>query len=148
MTQDLVPGFNALVTDTIPIVAKMGIEFTVVAPGVAQARAPFEGNGNHLGTMYAGVLFTVAELLGGALVIASFDAARFAPVVKDMRIDFKLPVKSDVLARAELSAEQITQLTDIADRDGKAQFDLVATVHDLAGTLVAETVGTYQLRQI
>ena len=34
---------------------------------------PFKPNRNHLGTMYAGALFTLAEIPGGAVLISAFD---------------------------------------------------------------------------
>ena len=38
--------------------------------------------------MYAGVIFTVAEVLGGALHFATFDASTHYPLVRKMTIDF------------------------------------------------------------
>ncbi len=35
--------------------------------------ASFDGNGNHFGVVYAGVQFTVAEMLGGVIALAMVD---------------------------------------------------------------------------
>ena len=45
--------------------------------GHAVASVPLEGNGNHFGVIYAGVQFTVAEMLGGVIALATFDAAKY-----------------------------------------------------------------------
>ncbi|MEJ7633515.1 YiiD C-terminal domain-containing protein [Aeromicrobium sp.] len=133
---------------TIPVAHGMGIRFVELGPGHAAAEAPIEGNGNHLGTMYAGVLFTVAELLGGALAISTFDTSAFAPVVKGLTISFLRPARSAVRATVAMDDETVDRLTAQASEAGKAEFELVAEVHDAEGTLVATTTGTYQLRRI
>ncbi|QLQ11922.1 MAG: YiiD C-terminal domain-containing protein [Nocardioidaceae bacterium] len=105
-------------------------------------------NRNHLGTMYAGVLFTVAEVLGGAIILATFDATKYAPILKDMRIDYRRPATTDVVASAGLDLELSKDLARTADLGERARFELVAQIHDTEGTLVAETVGTYQLHPL
>lgn len=130
----------------IPTSASMNIEAIEVRPGFASMRAPFAGNGNHFGVMYAGVLFTVAELLGGALAWASFDQDRFYPLVKDMQINFRAPARSDVISQSTLSAAEIERISAEALERGKSTYLLEATVTDVDGTVVATTTGTYQLR--
>ncbi|UGT41424.1 DUF4442 domain-containing protein [Nocardia yamanashiensis] len=137
---------NGALEFTIPIAHKMGVEALEVRPGYAANRVPIEGNGNHFGVMYAGVLFTVAEILGGGIAIATFDTAKYFPLVKDLQIFFKKPASTDVTAVAELSDEEIARIAAEADEKGKADFTLKATVTDANGVVVAETVGLYQLR--
>ena len=64
---------NGALEQLIPVAAKMGVEFTELRSGFVQATVPFKGNGNHFGAIYAGVIFTVAEVLGGAIHIATYD---------------------------------------------------------------------------
>ena len=139
---------NAGLEHTIPVVFAMGVRFTDVGPGYAVAEVPFEGNGNHFGTMYAGVLFTVGEVLGGALSMATFDLAKYVPLVKHMTIDFLKPARSTVRASTSLDDDTIEQLKATADADGKAEFPLVAELHDEDGVLVGRTTGTYQIRLV
>ncbi|QLY30546.1 PaaI family thioesterase [Nocardia huaxiensis] len=150
MANDATPPLSAIVNSalehTIPIAHKMGVEAVDVRPGYASARVPLEGNGNHFGVIYAGVLFTVAEILGGGIAIASFDAAKYYPLVKDLHIFFRKPAKTAVTAEAELTAEEIARITEEADIKGKADFTLKAVVKDENGVVVAETEGLYQLR--
>ncbi|WP_280329195.1 PaaI family thioesterase [Nocardia wallacei] len=137
---------NGALEFAIPIAHTMGVRALEVRPGFAATTVPIEGNGNHFGVMYAGVLFTVAEILGGAIPIATFDTAKYFPLVKDLQIFFRKPAKTDVRAQAELSDAEIARIVAAAEADGKADFTLKATVTDADGVVVAETVGLYQLR--
>jgi len=139
---------NAALEHTIPAAYRMGVRFVDVGPGYAVAEVPFEGNGNHFGVMYAGVLFTVGEVLGGALAMATFDMSSYFPLVRDLRIDFLKPAGSNVRASTSLREGEIERVRADAEHAGKAQFELVAELHDEAGTLVARTFGTYQIRRI
>ncbi|RZS43496.1 acyl-coenzyme A thioesterase PaaI-like protein [Herbihabitans rhizosphaerae] len=137
---------NLGIQHAIPVVHRMGVRFVEVRPGFAAAEVPFEDNGNHFGVMYAGVLFTVAEVLGGAIGITTFDSAKYFPLVKDLRINFRRPARSTVRASTSLAPEAVSAITAAADAHGKADFTLVAEIVDAEGTVVATTEGLYQLR--
>ncbi|WP_174189260.1 PaaI family thioesterase [Nocardia barduliensis] len=137
---------NGALEFTIPIAHKMGVQAVEVRRGFAATSVPVEGNGNHFGVMYAGVLFTVAEILGGAIAVATFDNSAFYPLVKDLRIFFRKPAKADVRAEATLSEDEIARVTAEAEANGKSDFTLRAVVTDTDGVVVAETEGLYQLR--
>lgn len=137
---------NSALEYTIPAAYKMGVTAVDVRRGFAETTVPIEGNGNHFGVMYAGVLFTVAEVLGGAISIASFDNAAYYPLVKDLQIFFKRPAKTDVRAKASLSDGEIARIETEAAANGKADFPLEAVVTDASGETVALTKGLYQLR--
>ncbi|MGO4612740.1 PaaI family thioesterase [Nocardia sp. 2YAB30] len=144
------PPFKDLVNGalefTIPIAHKMGVQAVEVRRGFAATSVPAEGNGNHFGVMYAGVLFTVAEILGGAIAVATFDNAAFYPLVKDLHVFFRKPAKTDVRAEATLSEADIARITEEAAANGKSEFTLRAVVTAADGVVVAETEGLYQLR--
>lgn len=142
----MIEQFNAALEHLVPQAHRMGVRAAVLEPGRVVCRVPLEGNGNHLNTMYAGVLFTVAEVLGGAICLPSFDLTAFYPVVKSLRIDFRKPARSDVLAETTLSAERVAEVDRLAREHGKAEFTLDATLTDEAGIVVATTEGVYQLR--
>jgi acyl-coenzyme A thioesterase PaaI-like protein len=138
---------NTVMKASIPLVESCRIEIVELEPGYAKTRAPFEGNGNHLGTMYAGVLFTVAEVIGGVMAAVTFDMTRFLPLVRSMEIDFRRAARSDVTAEARLEPEVIEGAIAAADADGKAPYELRATVSDASGEVVATTVAQYQIRR-
>ncbi|WP_067462243.1 PaaI family thioesterase [Nocardia amamiensis] len=137
---------NGALEFTIPIAHKMGVQAVEVRRGFAATSVPAEGNGNHFGAMYAGALFAVAEILGGAIAVATFDNAAFYPLVKDLHIFFRKPAKTDVRAEATLAEDEIARITAEATANGKADFTLRAVVTDADGVVVAETEGLYQLR--
>ena len=137
---------NAWLESALPPAHKMGVTALEVRPGYAKTAVPLEGNGNHFGSIYAGVLFTVAEIIGGALAVASFDTSAFYPLVKDLRITFTKPARTDVTAEASLTAGEIARIAAEADANGKADYALDAVVADAAGVVVATTHGLYQLR--
>jgi thioesterase domain-containing protein len=139
---------NAGLELTIPVLHKMGVRFTDVGRGHATTEVPVEGNGNHLGSMYAGVLFSVAEVLGGALALNTWDASSYLPLVKSLTIDFLRPARTDVTATTSLDEDEIARTEAAAEATGKGEYILVAEIHDQDGTLVARTTGTYQIRKV
>ena len=135
-----------LTEEQIAFVKRSGLKAEVLEPGFARLRMPLQGNQNHIGSMYAGALFTLAEIPGGALFLTSFDARRFYPVIKEMNLRFRRPAMGDILVEARLSAEQIAQLEEQASREGKADYLLELQLTDGNGEVVAESRGLYQLR--
>lgn len=142
----IVDLINGSIEGTIPIIARMGLRVDEVRQGYAAATVPIEGNGNHFGAMYAGVLFTVGEMLGGALAMATFDMGRFYPLVKDLQITFRRPATSDVRSETTMSDDEIARVAAEAEANGKSDFVLEATLTAADGTVVASTRGIYQLR--
>ena len=135
-----------LTEEQIAFVKRSGLKAEVLEPGFVRLRMPLQGNQNHIGSMYAGALFTLAEIPGGALFLTSFDARRFYPVVKEMNLRFRRPAMGDILVEARLPAEQIAQLKEQASREGKADYLLELQLTDGNGEVVAESRGLYQLR--
>ena len=106
----------------------------------------FEGNGNHFGTVYAGVIFTLAEVLGGGLHLATFDVTTHYPLVRSVRIDFLAPGRTELTATASLDPATIDRVRAEAATGSKSSFELTATVTGDDETVVARTVGDYQIR--
>jgi acyl-coenzyme A thioesterase PaaI-like protein len=131
---------------TIPPAHKMGIQAVEARRGYAATTVPVEGNGNHFGVVYAGVQFTVAEILGGIIAVATFDSAAYYPLVKSVDIHFVGMAKSDLRAEATLDEDSIARVEAEAAENGKADYTLDAVVKDAAGQTVATTHGLYQLR--
>jgi acyl-coenzyme A thioesterase PaaI-like protein len=146
MTSDpTVAAMNAGLEQLIPVAHGMGVRFVAMRPGFVQAQVPFDGNGNHFGVMYAGVIFTVAEVLGGAMHVVSFDPATHYPLVKRIEIDFLAPGRGRLTATAALPPEEVERIRAAAPA-GKVPFVLTAEVSADDGTLVARTRGDYQIR--
>jgi acyl-coenzyme A thioesterase PaaI-like protein len=146
MADDLLAAVNAGFAQTIPRAYEMGVRFAELRRGYVRAEVPFEGNGNHFGTVYAGVIFTLAEVLGGAMHLASFDPTTHYPLVRSVTIDFLSPGRGPLSASASLGDEAIERVRTEAGTDRKAPFELRAEVLGEDGTVVARTVGSYQIR--
>ena len=128
-------------------VERAGVKAIVMEPRRIKLRLPMEGNTNHIGSIYAGALFTVAELPGGALFLTTFDVSRFYPVLKAMNIRFRRPAFTDVTVDVALTEDEAQRIADEAERQGKSEFTLSAEVRDADDRVVAETEGIYQLRK-
>lgn len=135
-----------LTEEQIAFVKRSGLKAEALQPGFVRLRMPLAGNTNHIGSMYAGALFTLAEIPGGALFVTSFDVKRFFPVIKEMNLRFRRPASSDIFVEATLSQEQIVALQDQAEREGKAEYELALELTDETGEIVAVSHGQYQLR--
>lgn len=136
---------TATARQLIPILGAMGLEVLEVTPNSAVARIPAEPNVNHFGAMYAGCLFTVAEVLGG-LMAGFMEVPGGLPLVKRLEIDFTRPAMTAVTARTTLSEEEFSRVQAEATANGKSNYELICEVTDEAGTVVARTHGYYQMR--
>lgn len=146
MAEDALSTLNTTLEQLIPVARGMGVTFTVADPGRVEATVPFEGNSNHFGVVYAGVIFTVAEVLGGAIHFSTFDVTTHYPLVRRIDIDFVAPGTSDLTAVGVMTAEEIERITAAATPDAKVPFVFETEVRGSDGTVVARTRGDYQLR--
>ena len=135
-----------LTEEQIVFVKRSGLKAEVLEAGHVRLRMPLAGNQNHIGSMYAGALFTLAEIPGGALFLTSFDATRFYPIIKEMNLRFRRPATGDICVEARLTDEQIQHLQKQATEAGKAEYVLELQLTDDSGEVVAQSRGAYQLR--
>lgn len=142
------PEMTAGVRQMIPLFAYMGLEVLEAADGRAAARIPLGPNGNHFGVIYAGALFSVAEMLGGVIGFSALALDGFIPLVKDLQITFTRPAATSVVAATSLSADEIERIKAEALANGKADYVLRTDVTDENGVVVASTSATYQVRRM
>ncbi|MDE3737604.1 MULTISPECIES: PaaI family thioesterase [Pseudomonas] len=135
-----------LTEEQIAFVKRSGLKAEVLEPGHVRLRMPLEGNQNHIGTLYAGALFTLAEVPGGALFLTSFDSRRFYPIIKEMNLRFRRPAKGDITVEARMGSEEITRIQQEAETNGKADYLLELQLLDADGEVVAQSRGLYQMR--
>lgn len=135
-----------LTEEQIAFVRRCGLKAEVLERGHVTLRMPLAGNENHVGSMYAGALFTLAELPGGVLALTSFDSQRFYPIVKEASLRYRRPAASDVRVSARLDEDEQQRIAAEAARDSKAEYTLALQLCDLQGEVVAESRAVYQLR--
>ena len=136
-----------LTEEQIAFVKRSQLKAEVLERGLVRLRMPLAGNENHIGSMYAGALFTLAEIPGGALFLTSFDTQRFYPIIKEMNLRFRRPAMGDISVEAQLASDDIERLQSEASKQGKAEFVLDLQLRDASGEVVVESRGVYQLRK-
>lgn len=144
----LKPALNKFLLEKgIGFVRRSGFRARVLERGHVVCEMPLSGNKNHIGTMYAGALFTLAEVPGGALYLTTFDTTKFIPIVTEMNIKFVKPAKGTVSIEINMSDERIAELEAEAEANGKAVFELEGELKNTEGEVVAISQGVYQLRR-
>jgi thioesterase domain-containing protein len=135
-----------VVRGQIPLFEAMDLRIVRLAPGVAAVEAPEAPNINHAGMLYAGSLFSLAEVLGGLLPVVTWDIAGYVPIVGDVQIRFRRPAMGTIRATAVLPPEEVERVrTALAEGTAKIWFTVEASLTDTHGTEVATTSGKYVL---
>ena len=129
----------------IPFARRSGFEVVAVGPGYLKARIPFSLNKNHINTMYAGALFTLAELPGGILTLVNFSD-EYYPLIKDLKMNYLKKATSDVTVEFRVSPEEMERLKREVLQNGKSNFLLKGELRDTSGEIVATSEGHYQMR--
>lgn len=131
----------------VKIVDAMEIRIVEMWDRHAKVLLPLEPNMNHIGTIYAGSLFTAGEFIGGPIFIASFDYARFYPIVKAINIQFRRLATTDVTVEADLLPDEVDAIQREADAQGKADWKMDLEIKDQAGTVCCLVEGVWQMRK-
>jgi acyl-coenzyme A thioesterase PaaI-like protein len=130
----------------VPAIGRLGVVVEAISPGAVDLRVPIEGNANHMGTMYAGALFALAELPGGLIPLAVLPPGRYTPIVTALEIQFVAAARTDVTLSARMDTEELRSLGEQVDAEGQADFVLDLVGRDVNGRTVITSRGHYQLR--
>ena len=125
---------------------RSGIKVLELERGYCKLMMPFEPNVNHVGMMYAGALFTLAEIPGGAIFISTFDGSKFFPIVRNLEIKFVKPAMTDATVEVRLSEEDAADIAKRAETEGKANYDWDCELKNTDGDVVAVATCKYQMR--
>ena len=133
----------------VPLLASMGMEVVEAEPGRVRTRLPMQsGNGNHIGTVYAGVLYSFLEATGGALVLVSLDVARFVPIIVEGAIRYLRPVTARIECDASLPPEERDAVHAALERDPKHRWALLARAVTEDGRVACEADLVYRFRVV
>lgn len=135
-----------MVEEKLEFVKRCGLKLTQCREGYIECEMATQGNENHLGSMYAGALFTLAEIPGGALWLSSFDISNTYPVLKAFNIEYLRPAHGTIRFTLEMSPQRIDQLAKQCKEDGKVDFEIEGELVDEQNRIVATSRGQYQLR--
>lgn len=145
---DTLSTFKDIIEGGIGFVKRAGLEVVELAPRHVKLKVALEGNVNHVGMMYAGALFTLAEIPGGAIFLSTWGMEKFYPVIKAMNIRFRRPTTTDATITIDLTEEEVAKITREAEEKGKADFVLIGNILDAKGEVVAVSESTYQMRRL
>jgi len=136
---------NKLIGISIPFTRRNHFEVVEMRTGYLKAVIRLRGNKNHIGTMYAGAMFLLAEVPGGIVSLFEFGSGYF-PILKELTMRYQLPATSDLTIEVSLTQAELDAIRQGADEKGKSDFTLKLDLKDEKGVVVAQSVGLYQLR--
>jgi thioesterase domain-containing protein len=131
----------------VKITEKMGIRIVEMRDRYVKVFMPLEPNINHIGTIYAGSLFSVGEYIGGPIFVASFDYTKFYPIVKAINIQYRRPATTDVTVEAMLSEVEADAIQREVEAKGKADWKMDLEVKNQAGEVCCLLQGVWQMRK-
>ena len=123
----------------VPFNRHLGLEYVSIGAGTAEIRLEDRNeHRNHVGTLHAGALFSVAEAASGAAFVAAFAdrLADIVPVVESAEIRFSAPARGTITANARLTTPAAELLAEL-DRDGRTRPPVDVRLVDANGKEVA-----------
>lgn len=108
----------------LPFVNTIGIVVTDINSGTAEATVEAKPElANHLGTLHAGAMFTLAETASGAAMMGALGVKAFElrAVAATSNISYKKLAKGVITAVAKTSIPA-TEINEKLDVDGKVRF--------------------------
>lgn len=145
----LAASIQSVLRATVPTLGVIGLEVVHAGPGRVRTRLPFRAeNGNHIGTVYAGVLFSFLEASGGALALVSFDVSRYIPVIVEGTIRYIRPVTGAIEADLGLADAERDAVHSELEADAKYRWTLHAKAVAEDGSDACEADLVYRFRAI
>lgn len=91
---------------------------------------------NHVGTAYAGSMFTMAEISGANLFMCSYGDA-YVPVLKSVEVAYTKPATKDLVVDIALTEEEAESKIALAKERGRGDYFLDVPICDIDGNQVA-----------
>jgi len=135
--------------EVIPFNRPHRIAIASLTEDACTARLPFRRrNLNHLGTMHACALATVAEYASGLCVLSVLGVGNHRLIMSNLSVAYVRRAQSACLATATLDKATRAWLVRELNEFGKAQFDLVSHVTDAGGEEVAVATMTWHVKTL
>ncbi len=131
----------------IEFALRAGLRADEMGPQGIKLVMPLENNTNHIGTMYAGALFTLAEIMGGTAYRTYMKHPEVFPIVKSLNIRFLKPARTDVSAEFRMERAEAERILAECLEKGKADYSISLELMDASGKVVATSEGFYQIRR-
>jgi uncharacterized protein (TIGR00369 family) len=125
--------------NSVPFAAHVGIRILSVESGTAEAALDERREvTNHIATIHAGALFTLAEAASGAAMAGALAPMlmQVRPVAATGAIAYLKPARGNLVARARVTRPSDLLLGEL-EASGKTEFGVAVTIHDAAEVEVA-----------
>ncbi len=132
-------ALKAQLSAVVPFASHVGVVLETIGEGEATATlAQTRDTSNHIATMHAGALFTLAEAASGAAMAGMFleRLAALRPVAAGSTIAYVRPAKGTITAHAAVEGSR-DALFAALDGEGKVRFPVNITMQDAEGREVA-----------
>ncbi len=119
----------------IPFIKKVGVHKN----STGQCELTFEPSLlNHLQTLHASALFTLAETASADALQHHFPAlvGKVAPVLRNSQIKFRKPANHSVTAYTKTTDENVARFTTQFERKGRAAIDIEVEIKDGNGDVL------------
>ncbi len=99
---------------------------------------------NHVGIVYAGSYFMLAEATGASLIKCTYGS-KYVAIIKNAALDYLRPAKTDLVVDIAMTEEEAKLRIAYVEEHGKGQYPLDIPVRDADGALCANVHITYYL---
>ena len=130
---------KAQLSAVVPFASYVGVELGTIGEGMATATLEQSHNtSNHIATMHAGALFTLAEAASGAAMAGMFleRLAALRPVAAGSTIAYARPARGTITAHASVDGAREALFAEL-DAEGKVRFPVTIRMEDAEGREVA-----------
>ncbi len=134
----------------VPFAAHAMVETLEAPAGLGRARIPHAPElTNHVQSVHAGALFTLAETASGAAMVGAFHdiMGQVRPLVRQSEIRYLKVARGIIAAEARLG-EPTQSIRNRLDAAGRADFTVEVALTDAANQTVAEVSVTWNLRKL
>lgn len=123
--------------------SRMGLRVVEESLNTLKIAMPQEGNGNHMGGVYAGALFTLAEFPFGMMCLNRFPDGSIIPVIGEMTIRYLALAKGEMTIEAHVSDDEWARIESETRANGKCKVLREIEIRDSAGNVNSVVKGTY-----
>ena len=131
----------------LPVIAKVGVRKN--SEGFLEL--PFgDSVQNHLQTIHASALFTLAEAASGDALQKYFPelVGKVIPVLRDSQIKFRKPATTEVTAFPSMSVETIERFNEQLAKKGRALIEVGVEIRDTDNTTICNGNFSWFVQQL
>lgn len=99
---------------------------------------------NHVGIMYAGSYFVLAESTGATLIKCTY-CGKYVAIIKSASLDYLKPTKNDLMIDISMTQEEAKARIAYVEEHGKGQYPMDIPILDAEGVHCANVHIVYYL---